>query len=98
MEEIGPQRRVATDGRLLHCCCMCGKLDTWGETWCHYSSIKQVDDGEPIPKFCSDKCKQRGGTNAGRVSAAMRQAARDKEFRPPLSDPRASRSGRFRNY
>lgn len=28
--ETDPQRRKASNGRLLHCCCICGKLDLCG--------------------------------------------------------------------
>jgi hypothetical protein len=81
--EYGPQRRKTHSGRLLHCCCICGRVDTWGETWACYSSLKEEDDGEPIPKFCSAKCRQQGGEKAERVTAEMTATAQAAEFREP---------------
>lgn len=81
--EIGQQPRRAANGRLLHCCCICGKLDVWGDTWSTYCSVKDMDDGEPIPKFCSKPCQKMGGPNASAVTDKMKRHARDCEWREP---------------
>jgi hypothetical protein len=81
--EIGLQRRKANNGRLLHCCCICGKLDTWGETWSTYCSFKEMDDCAPIPKFCSEWCQKAGGAAASNVTGEMKQRASDAEWREP---------------
>ena len=81
--EKGPQRRRANSGRALHCCCICGKLDVWGNSWAAYYSIKELDDGEPIPKFCSEKCRGCGGVAAENITDEMKQKARDAEWRDP---------------
>ncbi len=46
------------DGRRLHTCSMCGRTDTWGDTWEWYGSMREWDDGKPLIKVCSVKCKQ----------------------------------------
>ena len=80
--ERGPQRRRS--GRhLLHCCCICGRLEPWGTTWSTYCSYKELDDEVPIPKFCSEKCRLAGGEDASLVTDAMRRNAKDAEWREP---------------
>ncbi len=81
--EIGLQRLRAIDGRALHCCCICGKLETWGPTWSTYCSYKEMDDCKPIPKFCTDWCQKAGGDEAANVTTAMKQRASDAEWRAP---------------
>lgn len=81
--EKGDQRRVGTNGRLLHCCCICGRLDTWGTSWSYFGSLKDLDDGAPVAKFCSEVCKAAGGRRAGRVTDDAKLAAKRAEWRPP---------------
>jgi hypothetical protein len=81
--EVGPQRRKADSGRLLHCCCICGRLDTWGEGWSYYGSYRELEDGIPVPKFCSPACQVQGGPNAGNVTQEMKLAAQAAEWREP---------------
>jgi hypothetical protein len=78
-----PQRRKANNGRLLHCCCICGRLDTWGDTWSCFCSEKELDDEAPIPKFCSRKCQKLGGPDASNVTTEMKREAKDAEWREP---------------
>lgn len=81
--ENGWQRRRANDGRPLHCCCICGRLDVWGPDWTTFCSLKEIDDGTPIPKFCSKACRMKGGRAAGAVTIEMKIRARDAEWREP---------------
>jgi hypothetical protein len=81
--ERGPQRRRAQDGRLLHCCCVCGRLDLWGSGWSMYCSEKEIDDGKPIPKFCSEACRAQGGARAERITEEMKRGGREAEWREP---------------
>lgn len=81
--EPGPQRLKADNGRLLHCCCICGELSTWGACWSSYCSIKEQDDGSPIPKFCSETCRRQGGPIAENVTDEMKRRAKDAEWREP---------------
>lgn len=82
--EKGQQRRKSEAGRLLHCCCICGALDVWTDgKWTTYCSVKDMDDGAPIPKFCSDNCRKQGGARASNVTEAMKEAARDAQWRAP---------------
>ena len=81
--EKGPQRRRANDGRPLHCCCVCGNLSTWGKDWSCYASYKDMDDGVPYPKFCSDACRDSGGVTAERISEDMARKAKNAEWREP---------------
>ena len=81
--ETGPQRRRTAAGRLLHCCCICGRLDTWGLGWSCFCSERELDDEMPIPKFCSEGCREKGGPDAVYVTAAMKQAAKAAEWRAP---------------
>lgn len=81
--EYGPQRRRTKDGRRLHCCCICGKLDTWNDYWSYYTSYKEMENDIPYPKFCSTKCREIGGTDAMEVTGEMRRKAKDAEWREP---------------
>lgn len=81
--ERGLQRRRRADGRLLHCCCICGKLDVWRDGWSTYCSMKDEDDEIPIPKFCSSDCRAKGGIAARNVTETMKQIAKDAEWREP---------------
>lgn len=80
--ENGPQRRKSA-GRLLHCCCICGRLDVWGESWSAFYSYKDLDDCEPIPKCCSEGCRKKAGPRSKNVSAAMIAIAHAAEMREP---------------
>jgi hypothetical protein len=81
--EHGPQRRRDAGGRLLHCCCICGRLAPWGDGWSYYGSYKDLEDGTPVPKFCSEVCKAKGGPDAAHVTAEMKETARASEWREP---------------
>lgn len=81
--EHGLQRRKMSNGRLLHCCCICGVVAPWTDGWSTYCSIREIDDGLPIPKFCSEKCRLQGGVAARDVTPEMKQRAKDAEWRPP---------------
>jgi len=81
--ERGPQRRKTASGRLLHCCCICESLAPWGDSWSTYCSVKELDDGAPIPKFCSAACRRKGGRNAENVTDAMKAKAKEAEWREP---------------
>lgn len=81
--EIPPQRRRNSYGRPLHCCCICGNLDIWRDGWSTYCSEADIDDCVPIPKFCSDGCRAKGGPRAKNVTDAMKAIARAAEMRPP---------------
>jgi hypothetical protein len=81
--ERGRQRRKADDGRLLHCCCICLKVAVWGPFWSWYGSIKEAEDGITTAKFCSAECAAKAGPRSCNVTAEMKRAARDAEWRPP---------------
>jgi hypothetical protein len=81
--ERGRQRRKTADGRLLHCCCICGALAPWDASWTTYCSLREIDDELPIPKFCSEACRAVGGSVARNVTAEMKQRAKDAEWREP---------------
>jgi len=81
--EISQQRRRNAAGRTLHCCCICGKLDTWGDGWSTYCSYRDMDDATPIPKFCSEGCRYKGGPAADAVTDEMKRRANDAEWRDP---------------
>lgn len=81
--EKGEQRRRNNAGRLIHVCCICGHDDVWGDTWSYYGSIEDCDNGVPLPKFCSDRCRRKGGSAAHLVTDEMKAKARDAEWRAP---------------
>ena len=80
--EFGDQRRKQGN-KLLHSCCICGKLDVWGKTWEAYYSIKDMDDCAAIPKFCSVACSMQSGPECRDVTQKMIDDAYAREFRPP---------------
>lgn len=51
-------REVTAPGRVSHTCSICGKIEPWSESWSWFGSYKELEDGKPILKFCSDVCKQ----------------------------------------
>ena len=81
--EIGKQRRRSQSKQLLHCCCICGKLDMWDDNWSWFGSVKDLDDESAFPKFCSAGCKAAGGEDAYNVTKGMKQKAKDAEWRDP---------------
>ena len=81
--EKGPQRRRTNDGRLLHCCCICGKLEPWSNRWTTYCSWRELDDEEAIPKFCSFPCREQAGPEATGVTPEMKRKAKELEWREP---------------
>jgi hypothetical protein len=81
--EHGPQRRKSPDGRALHCCCICLKVEPWSERWTVYCSFQELDDGVALPKFCSAQCQARGGSEAQHVTAEMKAKAKAAEWREP---------------
>ena len=42
-----------------------------------------MDESRAIPKFCSRSCQEKGGPEARNVTEAMKQAARELEWREP---------------
>lgn len=40
----------------IHICSACGRSSVWGPGWVWYGSYRQVDDGLPPFKACSDAC------------------------------------------
>lgn len=81
--EKSPQRRLNHAGRRLHCCCICGDLSVWSDGWSTYCSEADIDDSVPIPKFCSEKCRIKGGPKAIKVTIEMKSVARTAEWREP---------------
>jgi hypothetical protein len=81
--EIGPQRRMTRNGRPLHCCCICGVLAPWADGWSCFTSIQEIENCEPYPKFCSPACRRRGGPDAQNVTQEMKRAAKEQEWRAP---------------
>lgn len=51
-------RRKSLDGKQLHSCVVCEKLEPWSDDWKYWGSVKDVDDGVAVAKFCSDKCRK----------------------------------------
>jgi hypothetical protein len=84
LSEHGPQRRKE-GARLLHCCCICNSVAVWGATWSVYCSEKDLDDGAPVPKFCSERCREIGGPKASNVTEEMKRAAKAAEWREPIA-------------
>jgi hypothetical protein len=80
--ERGPQRRQEGN-RLLHCCCICGKVAVWDSNWCMYGSEKDLDDGIAVAKFCSKRCKIAAGPNGRNVLPEMKRTAKSAEWRAP---------------
>lgn len=78
------RRRKRAGSSLLHCCCICGRLDVWGDSWCGFYSLKQLDDGDAIPKFCSQRCAKKAGKRAENVTEEMLAKASAAEWREQM--------------
>jgi endogenous inhibitor of DNA gyrase (YacG/DUF329 family) len=42
----------------LHKCTTCGGESPWGPSWKWFGSYRDLDNDEPIMKFCSDSCAE----------------------------------------
>lgn len=82
--ERGQQRRKCGFS-LLHCCCICGTLAPWDQTWSTYCSIADQEDQIAIPKFCSRICREKGGKKVQHVTIEMKEDARAREWRDPIT-------------
>lgn len=45
--------------RQTHTCSVCGRRAQWGSSWTWWGSWRDLDDGKPVYKFCSDACRQK---------------------------------------
>lgn len=65
----------------VHTCAICGTQGEWKKPWTWYGSYKELDDGKPILKFCSDVCaKQREEFEEKlRISANIEAAKTDEQ-------------------
>lgn len=43
----------------VHCCSVCGTVGLWGPSWQWFGSYKDLDEGKPIVKVCSEACKKK---------------------------------------
>lgn len=83
-------RRRALDGRMLHACCVCRVVAPWSEGWSSFCSMREIDEGLPIAKFCSEACAESAGPKCERITEKMKEEARDLEYisAVPLSTDR----------
>lgn len=60
----------------IYTCTICGKEDTWKDSWIRYCSIKDEEDGLPYLTCCSNKCmnkaKELGLTNDRKFQEYLR--------------------------
>ena len=63
---------------MRHRCTICGRDGFWGPTWSWYGSYKQLDDGAPVVKICSDACGE--GLSASVLARIGRQLRDDPAF------------------
>lgn len=52
---------VPARGERYHTCSVCRKMGKWTASWSWYGSYKDLDDGKPIIKVCSEKCRKAAG-------------------------------------
>lgn len=70
-------------------CNGCGHRGIWNENWSWYGSLKELEDGDDLPTFCSDTCRP----DAGGLALLRRRIKSDPDFvlnRSPIR--RGSRS------
>lgn len=70
-------RRRTPEGRALHSCVVCEKLEPWSDEWKWWGSLNDVDDGEALAKFCSDKCSKHRLAVTQEMCEAARQRANE---------------------
>lgn len=63
----------------LHKCSVCHTEGVWTDSWVWYGSYRELDDGAPVVKLCSAKCKaehsrRRKVASTERVRARQRAA------------------------
>lgn len=45
--------------KTIHRCSVCGTEGHWSKDWSWFGSIRDIEDGNPVEKFCSDDCKEK---------------------------------------
>lgn len=55
----------------VHTCSTCRTVSVWTDGWSWFGSYKEIDDGKPVLKFCSNACADQ----MPEVAAARAQAA-----------------------
>jgi hypothetical protein len=48
--------RMVVEKARIHTCSTCGTSGPWTATWCWFGSYRQIDDDQPILKYCSEAC------------------------------------------
>lgn len=56
-----------SEAKRMHTCCVCGKTSEWNLSWSWFGSEKELEDGKPVFKVCSDRCKRNAGENCENV-------------------------------
>lgn len=56
---------VSSEPARLHICSVCQTRGPWTESWGWYGSWKDIDEGRPVKKFCSDECRGKRKEFAG---------------------------------
>jgi len=46
---------------MIHQCSICGVNQEWNDNWSWYGSIKDMENGLPIVKTCSEECREIAG-------------------------------------
>lgn len=44
-------------GRIIHRCTVCGNESPWTDKWSWFGSYRDIEECNPIDKFCSEACK-----------------------------------------
>ena len=60
-----------------HTCTVCRVVGPWGPSWQWYGSYRDLDEGRPVAKICSDACRRslRGKGGAKALQRDLRQEA-----------------------
>jgi|DEB19_MinimDraft_2_1074335.scaffolds.fasta_scaffold25355_1 hypothetical protein len=56
IKRVGRHKVYAYERARLHTCTVCQVAGPWSSAWGWYGSWKQIDDGNPIVKICSESC------------------------------------------
>lgn len=62
------ERLDAANG-LLHVIAGCGRREHWNENWMWYGSYRDLEDGKPVEKFCSEECARSLHKSFKRINA-----------------------------
>ncbi len=62
----------------LHRCTICGRVAAWDPSWTWWGSHRDLDEGRPVVKVCSEPC--RAGRSAADLQVLGKRVRENPDF------------------